>query len=83
MSKPSTHVRQALLQLLDSFQCCILRLGVLQQSSHIEHVIQVGLNLHLQFIALSVLQLLLRAQRQGNREKKKQPVISKCELEML
>lgn len=60
-------MRHALLQLLHSFQRRILRLGILQQSSHIEHVIQVGLDLHLQFIALGVLQLLLRAQ--GNREK--------------
>lgn len=67
-------MRHALLQLLHSFQRCILCFSVLQQSPHIEHIIQVSLDLHLQFIALGVLQLLLRGQKNMETVKKKHSV---------
>lgn len=48
-------MRQMVLQFLHFLQSHILSLCVLQKSSHVEHVVQVGLDLHRQLIALCVL----------------------------
>lgn len=42
---------QVLLQFLHLLQRCVFGLGVLQQTTHIEDVIQVGLDLHRQLVA--------------------------------
>lgn len=52
----SPHMGHALLQLLHPLQGSRLGLCVLQQGPHVEHVVQVGLDLHLQTVALRVLQ---------------------------
>ena len=53
-----SHVGHVLLQLLHPLQGGVLGLGVLQQGAHVEHVVQVRLDLHLQLVALRVLQFL-------------------------
>lgn len=59
--KPSApYSSKVLLQLLDSLQSSRLRLGVLQQCPDIKHVVQVGLDLDLQPVALRMLQSLRR-----------------------
>lgn len=51
-------MRDVLFQFLHPLQGRVLGFGIFQQSSHIEHVVQVSLNLYLQLVALSVFQLL-------------------------
>ena len=51
-------MRDVFFQFLHPLQGCILGFGILQKSSHIKHVVQVSLNLYLQFVTLRVLQLL-------------------------
>ena len=48
----SSHHGCLLLQLLHVLQHSILGLSVLQQRAHVKDVVQVGLNLHLQLVAL-------------------------------
>lgn len=43
---------------LHVFQEAVLGLGVLQQCTDVEHVVEVSLDLHLQLVALCVLQFL-------------------------
>lgn len=50
-----SHMRQLVLQFLHFLQSNVLGLCVLQQSSNIEHVVQVGLDLHRQLVTLCVL----------------------------
>lgn len=54
----SSYMREVFFQLFHPFQGCILGFSIFQQSSHVEHIVQVRLNLHLQLVALSVFQLL-------------------------
>lgn len=51
-------MRHVLLQLLHPLQGGIFGLSVLQKGPHIKHVVQVGLDLHLQLVAFRVLQFL-------------------------
>lgn len=51
-------MRNVFFQLFHPLQGCVLSFRILQQGAHIEHVVQVSLNLHLQLVALGVLQLL-------------------------
>jgi len=51
-------MRHVLFQLLHTLQGGVFGLRILQKGAHVKHVIQVGLNLHLQLIALCVLQFL-------------------------
>lgn len=51
-------MRNVLLQLFHPLQGRVLGFSVFQQSSHVEHVVQVRLDLHLEFVALRVLQFL-------------------------
>jgi len=53
-----SYMRNVFFQLFDPLQGRILGLSIFQQSSHIEHVVQVSLNLHLELVALRVLQFL-------------------------
>lgn len=51
-------MRDVFFQFFHPLQGCILGFSILQQSSHIKDIVQVSLNLHLQLVTLSVLQLL-------------------------
>lgn len=51
-------MRNVFFQLFHSLQGRILGFSIFQQSPHIEHVVQVSLNLHLELVALRVLQFL-------------------------
>lgn len=51
-------MRHVLLQLLHSLQGSIFGLRILQKGSHVKHIIQVGLDLNLQLIALRMLKFL-------------------------
>lgn len=62
-------MRHVLLQLLHSLQGSVFGLGVLQKGPHVKHVVQVGLDLHLQLVALCVLQFLAAAGREGKEGK--------------
>lgn len=46
------YMRQVLLQFLHLFQGRILRLSIFQQTTHVKHIIQVGLDLHRQLVTL-------------------------------
>lgn len=60
-------MRHVLLQLLHALQGSVFGLCILQKGSHVKHVIQVGLDLNLQLIALRVLQFLeKRTQKKGD-----------------
>lgn len=65
MTKCGTNMGNVFFQFFDSFQGCILGFGILQQSSHIKNVIQVSLNLYLQFVALRVFQFLQIQEEKG------------------
>ena len=58
VSLRSSYMRDVFFQLLHPLQSCILGFSIFQQSTHIKHVVQVSLNLDLQLVTLSVLQLL-------------------------
>lgn len=51
-------MRNVFFQLFHPLQGRVLGFRILQQGAHVKHVVQVSLNLHLQFVALGVLQLL-------------------------
>lgn len=50
--RSSSHQGHLLLQLLHVLQHSVLGLSVFQQHAHIKDIVQVGLDLHLQLVAL-------------------------------
>lgn len=59
-----THMGQVLLKFIHLLQSGILRLRVFQQTTHVKHVIQVGLDLHRQLVTLCVFTFLTRRQNE-------------------
>lgn len=53
-------MRQMFFQLFHFLKCNVLGLSIFQQTPNIEHIVQVGLDLNQQLLALCVLRLLLR-----------------------
>lgn len=58
-----SYMGQVLLQFLHLLQGCILRLRIFQQTTHVKHVIQVGLDLHRQLVTLCMFAFLTRGRR--------------------